>query len=84
MPGGGCVRSDPQLFGETDFGLVEDFFETGKAGEWKALYRNGAHFSDGPVGLQRRSTAFFVDEGHHGASIVTRRNSAIGSGPLSR
>ena len=57
--------SDAPVFGEPDLRFVEDLFQAGTTGEGKAIDGHHADFSDRGIGLQRRASAFFVNQRDH-------------------
>ena len=70
MPGSLPTILDPQIFSESHFGFVEDIFQAGETGEWKLIDWNGTDLADRRL-VQRRATAFFMDQHEHmRASIV--------------
>ena len=55
---------DPQVFSEPHFGFFKDIFQAGETGEWKLTDWNGTDLADRRL-VQRRTTAFFMDQHQH-------------------
>jgi hypothetical protein len=55
----------PEFFTHSDFGLIEDMIEAGKAGERKIVVYENAGFSFEAVGFEGRSAAVFMGDTDH-------------------
>jgi hypothetical protein len=64
-----CDELNAHIFREPHFGFLEDFFQAGKTGEWKLTDRNGADLANRRL-VQRRATAFFMDQYEHPSSSL--------------
>jgi hypothetical protein len=63
------ILLDAHVFRDPDFGFVQNVFEAGEAGKWKLTHRNRADFADRRL-VQRRATAFFMDQYEHECSSM--------------